>query len=616
MIFKEKISQIQSEVMLKHMLGWARDYAMYLVDPNGHILSWNIGAERLKGYKEEEVLGKHISMFYQIKEQAYSSIEKAKKLGVLEDTCFYFRKDGSIFYASISIKALKDDKGNLQGFTKIIHDSSGSSNVHELTRHLAESAPVAMIMVNQQGVILLANKQVEKLFGYSREELIGKTIEILVPERFRTNHLGFREAFFREPSARPMGAGRDLFGLKKDSTEVPIEIGLNTIKTCGETVALCSILDLTARKRAEEKFRLVVESAPNAMVMIDHLGKIALVNAQMEEVFGYDREELIGITIEVLIPARFRSQHPGMRENFFLKPQSRAMGAGRDLFGLHKDGSEVPIEIGLNPIHTDEGLFVLASIVNITERKLAAKRLEERKNALEKVNLELDSFVYTASHDLRAPLRGIENFASFLEEDFSDNLGSEGLDHLHEIRKGVDRMNRLIEDLLTLSRISRIRNPYDKISIENLIQRAIGRLEFDIKNLEIDLWVESELPYIYCDSIKLEEVFVNLINNSIKFTGKLERIPEIKIGYSKIDGSHQFYVEDNGIGIDPEFHQQIFGLFKRLQSQAHYEGTGIGLSIVHRIISEHGGKVWVESEPGAGAKFYFTIPDTLENSSL
>ena len=240
-------------------------------------------------------------------------------------------------------------------------------------------------------------------------------------------------------------------------------------------------------------------------------------------------------------------------------------------------------------------------------------KLEVQKKLLEKANQELDSFVYTVSHDLRAPLRGVASFASFLEEDYKYKLDEEGRDHLNEIRKGTNRMNELIEDLLKLSRISRIQNPYEDVNMNDLINSIRECIKFDIKKHKVDLRVQEKMPIVRCDRIKMGEVFLNLINNAIKFSSKYNKEhPKVEIGYVDEDEFHKFYVKDNGIGIDPKYHQQIFGIFKRLHTAHEYEGTGAGLAIVKRVMDDHGGKIWVESEPGKGAAFYFTIPKGLK----
>ena len=247
---------------------------------------------------------------------------------------------------------------------------------------------------------------------------------------------------------------------------------------------------------------------------------------------------------------------------------------------------------------------------NVEQKKA---EVEEQKRLLEEANKELDSFVYTASHDLRAPLRGIAGMINLLEVEYATKLDSQGKDFLNRIRAAANRMQKLIEDLLTLSRISRIKNPYEDVDINELIQSIISRLEFDIKEHRVELKIAKDLPVVHCDRIKIEEVFFNLINNAIKFSAKKNKdvAPKVEIGYNKRDEAGEFYVKDNGIGIDPKYQEEIFGIFKRLHRQDEYEGTGAGLSIVKRIIDDHKGTIWVDSKLGEGATFYFTIPKKL-----
>ncbi|MFH1359737.1 MAG: ATP-binding protein [Candidatus Omnitrophota bacterium] len=236
----------------------------------------------------------------------------------------------------------------------------------------------------------------------------------------------------------------------------------------------------------------------------------------------------------------------------------------------------------------------------------------QQKKELKKVNQELDSFVYTASHDLRAPLRGIASFATFLEEDYKNKLDDEGKGYIDEIRKGATKMNALIEDLLSLSRISRIKNPYEDVPIRPLIDSVLERIKVDIQKEKVRLIIAENLPTVYCDRIKMAEVFLNLINNAIKFSSKNNKDhPQVEIGYMAEDDHHKFFVKDNGIGIDPKYHEQIFGIFKRLHTDKEYEGTGAGLSIIKRVIDDHHGKIWIESKLGQGAAFFFTIPKNL-----
>lgn len=256
-------------------------------------------------------------------------------------------------------------------------DIFGHGRERALFRQIVESSPNAIVLAGRDGRITLVNAQTEKMFLYPREELIGQPVEVLVPVRFRAAHPAHRMAFFGNPSVRSMGAGRDLFGLRRDGTEFPVEIGLNPIADDPEGRVLASIIDITERKRAEERFRRVVEAAPNAIIVVGRDGRMLMVNAQAEKLFGFAREEMVGQSVDILVPQRFRSMHGGYRASYFAHPSDRPMGAGRDLFGLRRDGSEFPVEIGLNAIQGDDDTLVLVSIIDITERKRAEQGLRE-----------------------------------------------------------------------------------------------------------------------------------------------------------------------------------------------------------------------------------------------
>ncbi len=259
-------------------------------------------------------------------------------------------------------------------------------NPASLLTTIVESVPTAIIMTDAEGTITMVNREVERLFGYDRQELLGRKVEVLIPARFQGGHPDRRHGFVDRPQARRMGAGRDLYGLRKDGAEIPIEIGLNPIQTEKGLFVLSAIVDISERKRSEALFRATVESAPTAMVMVDAQGIIALANNEALRMFGYAQGELIGREMEILVPERFRAGHPGKRSGFFARPEARRMGAGRDLYGIRKDGREFPVEIGLNPVETGDTRFVLSAIVDITERK----RLEaESLKAMERISEQL-----------------------------------------------------------------------------------------------------------------------------------------------------------------------------------------------------------------------------------
>jgi len=276
-------------------------------------------------------------------------------------------------------------------------------------------------------------------------------------------------------------------------------------------------------------------------------------------------------------------------------------------------------------VRSKDEIGTLAQSFNeMTDKLVAAKAIvEEKKEELEKqhellaeANRELDAFTHTVSHDLQAPLRGVASFATFLEEDYKDKLDEEGREHLKEIRQGTTRMSTLIQDLLALSRITRIKNPFEEVDINEMIVAVCKRIEFDINKHKVTMNIDKMMPTIVCDRIKLTEVFLNLINNAIKFSSKQKESPIVDVKYEDAGDFYQFSVKDNGIGIDPKYHDKVFGIFKRLHSQDEFEGSGAGLGIVKKVVDDHKGKVWIESEAGKGTKFLFTIPKNLEISKV
>src|SRR6516225_2720296 len=234
-----------------------------------------------------------------------------------------------------------------------------------------------MLIVDQEGRIELANNQAAQLFGYSDGRLEGQKVGILVPARFRAKHPGHRAGFFSEPRTRAMGVGLDLPGLRRDGTEFPVEISLSPVKTPDGDVVISAIRDVSTRKAEEDKFRALLESAPDAMVIVDGLGKIVLVNSRTEQLFGYQRHELLGYSVEVLLPERFHGRHTHHRSEYVSDPRQRGMGAGLELYGLRKDGTEFPVEISLSPIRTASGVLVASAIRDLSTRKRAEDKFRE-----------------------------------------------------------------------------------------------------------------------------------------------------------------------------------------------------------------------------------------------
>jgi len=353
----------------------------------------------------------------------------------------------------------------------------------------------------------------------------------------------------------------------------------------------------TASPPGEARFRAMVESVPHGVVMVDGSGEIVFVNRQTERLFGYAREALLGQPIERIVPTRFRERHPEFRATYFADPQARAMGAGRDLFGRRKDGTEIQVEIGLNPIETDEGLFVLASVVDISARKRAEEELRRS-------NEELERFAYVASHDLQEPLRTVTSYVQLLARRYRDKLDADAAEFIEFAVQGAMRMQRLIEDLLAFSRVGTRAAALVPTDANAALDAALENLKAAAGEAGATL-TRGPLPTVLADPVQLGQLFTNLVGNAVKFRGT--EPPRVQIGAERDGTQWVFRVRDNGIGIDPQYFERIFVIFQRLHGRNEYPGTGIGLAVCRKIVERHGGRIWVESEEGGGATFSFTL---------
>lgn len=361
----------------------------------------------------------------------------------------------------------------------------------------------------------------------------------------------------------------------------------------------------SGRKFAEERFQLVVESAPNALIMSDESGKIIMVNRQAKIMFGYTEEEFLGQKIEMLIPSKIRSHHPDIRKKYFNNPSARTFTTLHDIFAVRSDGTEFPVEIGLTPVSTDNGTLALSSITDVTERKRNERTIRKQVKELRIKNTEIERFTYIASHDLQEPLRTVTNYLELLQEDYPELMTDEITSHLETMRSAVGRMSILVRSLLDYGRLGQ-----NKILVNTdcnvLLQNVIADLNSLIRTTGAVV-VVNHLPVINCYQMELRQVFQNLINNAVKFRKK-EVLPIITISCRERNKDMEFSVADNGIGIESKYFDRIFHMFQRLHKEGEYEGYGVGLANCNKIITLHGGKMWIESVPGEGSIFKFTIP--------
>lgn len=356
-------------------------------------------------------------------------------------------------------------------------------------------------------------------------------------------------------------------------------------------------------KQIAENATHLIEASPVANVCVDACGTIVLVNQQLEKLFGYARDELIGNPVEILVPDNLKAEHPTLRNSYFQKPEVKSIGHQRDVFGRHKDGSLVPVELGISPIVTETGLVALGTLVDLTSRHVAEAKLHEVNQMLARSNSELEEFAYVASHDLQEPLRKITAYANLMQEECGKQLSANAQSYLNVIGGGAARMRVLINDLLSFSRIVSQGKELEPVSVGSALREALDRLELSIKENDAKINV-GVLPIVMADRSQLVLLLQNLVSNALKYRGDAQ--PEIMIGSHDMEDEAEIYVRDNGIGIEPKYFERIFQIFQRLHNRRDYSGTGIGLALCKRIVERFGGAIRVESKPEEGSTFFFT----------
>ena len=623
------------EKLFKLLVAKVEDYAIFMIDPNGDILSWNQGACRIKGYQEEDVLGKHISIFYtqdDIKKgEPRKNLNEALKKGSCEREGVRVRKDGSTFWANVVFTTLYDDDGHLLGFAKVTRDitkqkkaeaekeaekANLETKIKEHARRIVsgELRFRKLIENNHDGITLL-NHNLDVFFRTKSAEIINgwslqKRVEMAMPDLVHPDD--------KEALANAMDSV-----LKRP--EVPIEFTCrykhhdgyyiwiestftNMLADPDINAVVCNFRDVSHRIRAEEEIRNkaeqienILESIGDAFFAIDKKQVVTYWNQVAEQVFEKGKTEVIGRSLWKVFS---KGLGPLSRADYQHAIEADAVTHFESYNEAHKRW----FEISSYPVNGSLSIY----LKDITERKASEIKLTKlnetlRQHAKELVisNSELEQFAYVASHDLQEPLRMVTSFLTQLEKKYGDAIDDKGRQYINFAVDGAKRMRQIILDLLEFSRVGRTDHRIEPIETNQVVNEilALYRRQIEEQGAKITL---KNLPVVHTYRIPLRQVFQNLISNGLKYQAP-GAIPEIEISCANHKNFWEFSVKDNGIGIDPEFFDKIFIIFQRLHNKDQFSGTGMGLAVTKKIIENMGGTIGVRSVEGKGSTFYFTL---------
>jgi PAS domain S-box-containing protein len=478
---------------------------------------------------------------------------------------------------------------------------------------IVESSDDAVISASLDGTILTWNQGAERMFGYVAAEVIGQSATLLAPTEQEAELPDLLDRITRGERILHHDSAR----IRRDGVRIDVSISVSPILDHAGRVGGVSLImrDVTERRRGDDRLKALLEAAPDAMVIVDSSGHILLVNAQTERLFGYERAELLGRAVEVLVPEHMRLQHPRHRLDYQARPRVRPMGAGLDLTGLRKDGSEFPVEISLSPLDTDEGVFVSAAIRDVTERRKAERALGEayeRERAASSRLRDLDQmksdFLSTVSHELRTPLTSIKGFADTLLSHWDGIADDDRRLFVSRIANAGVRLEGLIGGLLDFSRLERgqLQLEPSEIDVAGLVQVALARVGVMLQHHDLEVDIADDLT-VHADRSAMVRSLENLLTNAAKFSPGGSKV---RVDASEDDdGKHVVLrVADQGPGIPAEEADRVFERFYRIRTANQIPGTGIGLAIVKEFVEAQGGRAWVETPEKGGARVCMSLP--------
>ncbi len=473
--------------------------------------------------------------------------------------------------------------------------------------NLIETDRDAIICFDENGIVTVWNESAENIFGYSKSEIIGQSVTSIIPEQFKKNYQEGLKRFLRIGEAGFIGKKKEVSGNTKEGVKISIEMCLSFHETEEKEYSFVArIRDLTEQKKQEEKiYKLTcaVEQSPVTVVITDIKGNIEYVNPKFTQLTGYTLEEVIGQNPRIL---KTDKTSPEVFKELWETITSGKEWRG-EMCNKKKNGNLFWESASISPVRNANGLIThfVAVKEDITERKMLEEKRKKTLIELKRTNTELEQFAYIASHDLQEPLRMVTSYVQLLQRRYKDKLDEEANDFIAYAVNGSKRMQGLINDLLDYARVGLRGKGFTLTDCNTVLRRVVGYLDVSIRESGA-IVTHDPMPMIAADSSQIAQLFQNLIGNAIKYrNGDIARI---HISAKENGKDVIFSFSDNGIGIEPQYFTRIFDIFQRLHGKDEYSGTGIGLAICKKIVERHGGKIWVESLPGKGATFYFTIP--------
>ena len=601
-----------SEELLRLLVDGTRDFAIFMLGPDGRIQSWNLGAERINGYAAHEAIGLHFSVFYPEAEvnagHPERELEQARENGSYAEEGWRVRKDGSTFWAGVVITVLRADDGALRGYSKVTRDLSERWQAQnalvaseESMRRLADASSGGVAILDGAGLVVEANRALAEMFRYDVADLIGKpALDLVMPED---------RDLVRSRWANEISEAAEVRGLRSDGTAIEVLASSREIDSGGIWRRVSSLQDLTALRaalkdldRADGRFRVLVDHAPLGITESDPQGKRLFANARWAELFGVAADDALDADVVPLVEASVRE---GVRARW-----QQAMQSGQEFDDLvpirTHAGIERWLQVRSRPLVSATGAVEswISTFEDVSDRVAAEQTSQRHGVELERSNQDLLEFASAASHDLKAPLVSIGGFGQLLEQRYASVLDDAGREYLGYVTEGVERLSSLIDDLLAYAQVGQSTPPVD-VDLNAVLAQVVQGLRAALSESG-GLVVLPELPVVHGNLTQMTQLFQNLLSNSLKF--RSEHPPQISVSVAQEGDRYVFLFEDNGIGIDLRYAHQVFGMFQRLHSRAKYPGTGVGLALCRRIVERHGGTIEVVSQAPPGTVFRFTLP--------